>query len=118
LVHAEQGFANLARQKIQKVASQFKLKIRRSAVDSICEACCAQFREHILPIFPQGNAKWSVQVQLPPGFPGVEQGFLQFTEPEIEDCLKPSVERIVKMSLAEVIDSYDENRPVTVGERI
>jgi len=116
LVNASLQFSHLARQKIHKVVSQYKLKIRSSALESISEACCTKFREHILPnFFPEGNTAWNIQVELPPNFPGLENGFLQFTEDEIEGCFKSSVETIIKTALFCVLESYDENRPVAVS---
>lgn len=110
-LHIELKFAQLAHDKIVSILSRFKMRLGNAKLMSLVKSCTSQFRQHQLTQFDGGGTPanpcfWVHGLDVPLGFPGLENGQLSFSGAEVAACFAPVVERVVKM-VGEVVGRRD-----------
>jgi hypothetical protein len=58
--------------------------------------------------------KWMIEVDIPQGFPGAEQGRLEFSNERVLECFQPSMRSIRKMVITSILNLHDNSSPPSV----
>lgn len=63
----------------------------------LVKTCVGDFRQKYLHTDPGYETFWVGGLDVPPSFPGLEEGKLSFTRAEIEGCFEPAIKRVEDM---------------------
>ena len=74
------------------------------------------FENRIKGDFRNNGQKWAVDVGIEADFPeaGIEEGFMVFTNEEIQSCFHPVIDRILEMIKNQIIAISAQNRNLQV----
>jgi hypothetical protein len=64
---------------------------------ALLKTCASEFRRQYLHTDPGYETFWITGLDVPPSFPGLEQGKLSFTRAEIEECFEPVIKTVEDM---------------------
>jgi hypothetical protein len=104
------NFSNLLRAKIRKM----KLHNGVRPVSRVYAKCIIYFENFIKAGFRNNGQKWAVDV----GFePGIEDGYMIFTNEEILQCFEPVVNRILELVRNQIVAIQAQNRNLQVSPR-
>ena len=83
-------------------------------VSRVYAKCIIYFENFIKAGFRNNGQKWAVDV----GFePGIEDGYMIFTNEEILQCFEPVVNRILELVRNQIIAIQAQNRDLQVSPR-
>jgi len=107
-------FAKSALRQLTDIMNRFKVKFTEATIAAAIQACREYFRKHIFPSFINDCKTWVIEVDIPQGFPGAEQGRLEFSNEIVLECFHPSMRSIRKMMVNSVLNLYNTGSPPTV----
>ncbi|KAB5566319.1 hypothetical protein GE09DRAFT_732476 [Coniochaeta sp. 2T2.1] len=102
-VQAEIMFAQLAYEKLRGIVMRYKMRMGREKLMALVRTCAEAFRREVLlefgaERFGGEGKKWLVGgLDVPAGFPGMEEGMVEFTHGEIMGCLAGVTGRVKEM---------------------
>jgi hypothetical protein len=118
-VQVELRFAQVAFEKLTGIVSRYKMRMANAKLLALVKTCAVQFRKEVLLDFAseeevprQGRRfldslvvneetterKWIVKgLEVPAGFPGLENGSVEFTHKEIRGCFEGVASRVGAM---------------------
>jgi hypothetical protein len=92
------------------------MRLPSAKLMALVKTCATEFRQKYLHTDPGYETFWVTGLDVPPSFPGLEQGKLSFTREEIEGCFGPVVARVEDM-LREMLAARDGGEDVRVSVR-
>lgn len=121
-VQVEIRFAQLAYEKLAGIAGRYKMRMAGAKLLALARTCAVQFRKEVLLGFAggekkaggqqgrrfldsfvvseggDGGGKWVAKgLEVPAGFPGLENGSVEFSHEEIEACFEGVTSRVGTM---------------------
>jgi hypothetical protein len=90
------------------------MRLPSAKLMALVKTCATEFRQKYLHTDPGYETFWVTGLDVPPSFPGLEQGKLSFTREEIEGCFGPVVARVEDM-LREMLAARDGGEDVRVS---
>lgn len=116
-VQAELRFAQVAYDKLVGILTRFKMKLPAAKLLALVRTCAVQFRRDLADLGTVVDAKWRVRgLDVPAGFPGLENGEIVFEPDEIMGCLELVVDRIPELVVEALRRKDDDHLAVSVSE--
>jgi hypothetical protein len=107
-------FAKIALGQLTDIMNRFKVKFSETTIATVIQTCRGHFQRKIFPSFVNDGKKWMIEVDIPQGFPGAEQGRLEFSNEIVLECFQPSMRSIRKMMIASILNLHDTSSPPSV----
>lgn len=73
------------------------MRLSGAKLMGLVKTCVGDFRQKYLHTDPGYETFWVGGLDVPPSFPGLEEGKLSFTRAEIEGCFEPAIKRVEDM---------------------